>query len=192
MNSSGDSSRLAGAPWRPPIEMRIASASDIHVLCAIDLETAALFAQAGLVMEFSDDHEYSLHERSRLLRCLGAQSTLIAVDTEEGILGFSALGEVDGESYLDQLSVRMSAMRQGIGTALLAATIELAKEEGGHSLWLTTYGHVPWNRPFYEQNGFVVVPAGEYSEGLAREIEFQQRWLPRPEERVVMCRSLRA
>ena len=174
------------------IAIRTGSVADIDTLCAIDLETVPLFARAGLEIELADDHEYSRRERAAWLKCLAAQKTLLAVDEADRILGFAALSELDGEPYLEQLSVRMEAMRRGIGTALLAAAIGKAKEGGGHALWLTTYAHLPWNKPFYEQNGFTLVPAGEYGEGLAREIEFQRRWLPQPEQRVVMRRPLRA
>ena len=29
---------------------------------------------------------------------------------------------------------------------------------GGEPLWVTTYGHIPWDRPFYERHGFLAVP----------------------------------
>ena len=166
------------------------SVEDIDTLCAIDLETAELFERAGLRIDIPDDHEFSLHERTRWLQSLAARRTLLARDEAGAIVGFAASGELDGEPYLEQLSVRMSAMRRGIGTQLLSAAIDLAKCEQAHALWLTTYAHLPWNRLFYEQHGFVLVPTGEYRAGIAGEIEFQRRWLPRPEQRVVMRRPL--
>lgn len=174
------------------LAIRGGSVADIDTLCAIDLETAALFEQAGLRMDFPDDHEYSLHERSRWLRCLAARSAVLAVDEAGTVLGFAVAGQLDGEPYLEQLSVRMNVMRRGIGTAVLNAAIGMVRHHGGRAIWLTTYGHLPWNRPFYERNGFTVVPAGGYGNGLALEVEYQRRWLPRPEERVVMRRLLGA
>lgn len=180
------------ATQHPAIAIRNGSVADIDTLCSIDLETAALFEQAGLRMDFADDHEYSLHERSRWLKCLAARNAVLAVDRAGAILGFAISGELDGEPYLEQLSVRMSAMRRGIGTMLLSEAIRLARHHGGRALWLTTYDQLPWNRPFYEKSGFTVVSAGEYGDGLAREFEYQRRWLPQPEKRVVMRKSLRA
>ena len=172
------------------ITFRTGSVTDIDALCAIDLETAALFEQAGLTMDFPDDHEYSRHERSRWLRCLEARTAVLAVDENEAILGFAILGELDGEPYLEQLSVRMAAMRRGIGTALLAVATDMARRHNGRALWLTTYGHLPWNKPFYERHGFKIARDDECRDSLAREIEYQRRWLPRPEERVVMRKLL--
>ena len=172
--------------------MRTGSIRDIDALCAIDLGTAALFEQSGLTMDFPDDHEYSLHERARWLRCLAARSAVLAVDEAGVILGFAIMGELDGDPYLEQLSVRMDVMRRGIGTALLNAAIGIARHQGARALWLTTYAHLEWNRPFYEKKGFVLVPAGEYGDGLAREVDYQCRWLPRPEQRVVMRKPLGA
>jgi hypothetical protein len=55
----------------------------------------------------------------------------------------------------------MNCMRQGMGTALLYAAMKLAMQARGRvhgrALWLTTYQHLRWNRPYYEHHGFVIV-----------------------------------
>jgi hypothetical protein len=62
---------------------------------------------------------------------------------------------------------------------------------GDAALWLTTYAHVPWNRPFYESEGFEVVPSKEWPADIAAIIAEQRRWLPAPEQRIAMRRILR-
>src|SRR5262249_31476440 len=123
--------------------------------------------------------------------CLTAGTVFIAVDPSGADVGFAALGTHDGEPFLDQLSVRMSHMQRGIGTMLLGAVTTRAAQEGGGSLWLTTYDHLPWNRPFYERHGFVRVPLEECAAGVLAEFRHECRWLPQPEQRVVMKKSLR-
>jgi len=81
-------------------------------------------------------------------------------------------------------------MRRRIGTQLLYASMKVATDRGGQSLWLTTYNHLSWNRPYYERHGFVLVSPGECGDELRSEVLFERRFLPRPEERVVMRKHL--
>ena len=104
----------------------------------------------------------------------------------------SRLGTLDGEPYLDQLSVRVGHMQRGLGTALIEAVARLAASTGARTLSLTTYAHLPWNKPFYERRGFETVPAAEWAPEIAGQISLQRKWLPFPDERVVMRKTLAA
>ncbi len=178
------------ATRRADFAVRKGSARDIDILLDIDDDASALFERAGLRLDINSLREVATAERSRWLRCLAAGTALIALDSSGEEVGFAAVGLRDSEPYLDQLSVRMSAMGHGIGTALLHASIRLAEEAGGRALWLTTYSHLSWNRPFYERHGFVVVSSEQCGEELQRELLFERRLLPQPGERVVMLRDL--
>jgi GNAT superfamily N-acetyltransferase len=166
------------------------STRDIDILLSIDDDASALFERAGLQLDVGSQRELVAAERNRWLRCLAAGTVLIARDRSGDEVGFAAVGLRDSEPYLDQLSVRVSAMGHGIGTALLHASIRMAGEAGGRVLWLTTYNHLSWNRPFYERHGFVVVSPEHCGEELQRELLFERRLLPQPGERVVMLRDL--
>jgi GNAT superfamily N-acetyltransferase len=171
-------------------EIRIGSTADIDILADIDLDASTLFERAGLRLASSNKHEVTMAERRRWLECLAAGTVLIAVDGSGADVGFAAVGIMDGDPYLDQLSVRVSSMRQHIGTELLYAAMKVAMERGGKALWLTTYSHLSWNRPYYERHGFVLVAPEQCGEELRRELSFECRLLPSPEERVVMCKDL--
>jgi GNAT superfamily N-acetyltransferase len=171
-------------------ELRLGEPADLAVLGDIDADAGTLFEQAGLYLDLPDDHEFPLAERRRWRECLAARTTLLMVDRESGPIGFAAVGRRDGEHYLAQLSVRMRFMRLGLGGALLEAAAELLEACGGRALWLTTYDHLPWNRPFYERHGFVVMPESDCGPELRDEHRIEQRWLPMPGERVVMRRKL--
>jgi len=80
-------------------------------------------------------------------------------------------------------------MRRGVGRGLLHHTFAWARANGD-ALWLTTYGHLAWNRPFYEREGFAVMPEASWPPGVAHHIAEQRRWLPLPDERVAMRRAL--
>lgn len=70
------------------------------------------------------------------------------------VLGFVHVIELDGRHHLDALAVRPHAQRRGYGTRLLNAACGVVADAGGDELTLTTFDHVPWNRPWYEQRGF--------------------------------------
>jgi N-acetylglutamate synthase-like GNAT family acetyltransferase len=82
-------------------------------------------------------------------------------------------------------------MRRGIGRRLLEHVIAWAREGGARHLWLTTYGHLPWNRPFYESVGFVLVPEERCGPDIRHHLADQRRWLPEPSQRVAMRLALR-
>jgi GNAT superfamily N-acetyltransferase len=177
---------------RTDIALRIGLTADIDILADIDNDACALFVRAGLDLDLPTEHEVTMAERERWLICLAAETVLIAVDRAGAEVGFAAIGFRDAEPYLDQLSVRVSSMGRGIGTAMLRASMRMALDQGGHALWLTTYNHLSWNRPFYERHGFVLVSPEHCGEELRSELSFERRCLPRPEERVVMRKNLTA
>ena len=100
-------------------------------------------------------------------------------------VGLLVMDRLDGQPYLEQLSVRVSAQRRGLGRSLLLRAIEWA---GAEPLWLTTYAHVPWNAPFYERHGFVAVPESACAPALLAALEEQRRFLPAPQQRIAMRR----
>ena len=174
----------------PDFAIRAASVAEIDTLYAIDLDASVLFERAGLHLDLPADHEFCVTERNRWSRSLAAGAALIANDAAGEPVGFAAAGMLDGEPYVEQLSVRTRFMRRGVGTALLNAVARIAGNAGSHALWLTTYGHLSWNRPFYERAGFVAMSESECGPEISEVLRFERRWLPFPEKRVVMRRAL--
>ena len=173
------------------IAYRVARIDELDIICDIDRDASRLFERAGLVIAPPEELELAAVERSRWLNCLRSGSTLLAANRSGEPVGFAALGMLDGEPYLEQLSVRMHAMRQGIGTALLTAIQGMAEKQApARSLWLTTWAHLAWNRPFYEKAGFSVVPAEQWGVEMTQQLLFERRLLPEPRERVVMRKAL--
>ena len=173
------------------ILLRLGEAADLQALCDIDLDAGELFERAGLELSLPEDHEYLVAERTRWRRCLEAGTTVIAMDMRGRAVGFAAIDLLDGEPYLEQLSVRVSHMRRGIGSALINAALDAACRDSAAAMWLTTYAHLPWNRPLYEKHAFSVVPPSRCGAGILRELEQQRRWLPHPQERIAMRKQLR-
>ena len=79
---------------------------------------------------------------------------------------------------------------RGVGTALLETAFRWADARGA-GLWLNTYGHLSWNRPFYERRGFLLVPEAEWRAEMRTVVQEQRANLPLPDQRVVMFRPHR-
>jgi GNAT superfamily N-acetyltransferase len=169
---------------------RLARSGELQELVAIDDAASALYSEAGLGVLLEPDHPFVLAETSRWARAIAAGLAHVAVDPEDSPIGFMTLGFVDGAPYLDQLSVRPQAMRRGVGRALVAQALSWSAPR---PLWLTTYSHLAWNRPFYERCGFVVVPEHECGPELRSILKDQRAALPAPEQRIAMvCRRARS
>jgi len=153
---------------------------------AIDGDASALYAEHGLAIDLGPDHVFVRDELARWLRAAELGRVFMAVDASGVPLGFAALDLLDGEPYLDQLAVRTSAMRRGIGGRLLARSAEWARATGTRALWLTTYAHLPFNRPYYERHGYSEVPESECGAGVRHHLAEQRRYLPAPEQRIAM------
>ncbi len=170
--------------------IRDASVADFNSLCDIDADASALFVAAGLDLESDDAREFERNEQQRWLECLVAGSCWVAMDPDGGAVGFAAMTMVDSEPYLQQISVRAGFMRRGIGAWLIGRVVQAALAAGHARLWLTTYSHLAWNRPFYERCGFVVVPERGCGPELQTVLDFERRWLPEAPMRVAMCRPV--
>jgi GNAT superfamily N-acetyltransferase len=164
------------------MEIRAAQPREIDELVAIDDDACALYEEVGLMVSLGADHPFSLAERKRWLLSAQEGSALLAVDSSR-LVGLLVLGRAGEVRYLDQLSVRMSAQRQGVGRRLATYAIEWA---AGEPLWLTTYAHLPWNRDFYEQLGFSAIPESQCPSVIVEHLEEERRWLPAPEQRIAM------
>jgi len=173
--------------------IRLGTAHDIDAVCAIDLEAGALFVEAGLDLSVPAEQEIARNDRGRWLHSLSCGKSLLAVGLDgETTVGFAALATLDDEPYLDQLSVLTRFMRRGIGSALLEAAEGTVRRSGGRTLWLTTYAHLSWNRPFYERKGFERMPEEAWGPQMRAELDYQRCWLPCPVNRIAMRKPLRA
>jgi len=128
-------------------DVRPATAADIGHLAEIERLADEVFADVGIVglPAPPSDKDYA-----------DAAALLVAGDPP---IGFARIELVEGEAYLDQLSVLPASMRRGVGSALLEAAVAWAREHGHDSLLLATFRDVAWNAPFYARQGFVAVSA---------------------------------
>lgn len=169
--------------------VRAAASDELDQAIAIDDAAGLLFAEAGLSIDLSSDHPFVAAERARWRSAI-AQGQLWFACTGAEPVGFSALGRAGALAYLEQLAVRPEHGRRGVGKMLLTTACDHAKRSGNSELWLTTYAHVAWNKPYYERHGFSAVPESQCSPELQAHLAEQRAALPAPSERIAMVRKL--
>jgi GNAT superfamily N-acetyltransferase len=113
----------------------------------------------------------------------------VAVDENDRPIGYVVVDVVDGNAHIEQISVLPDYQGQGFGKHLLEAVHAWAVEAGYPALTLTTFIHVPWNRPLYEHLGFVVMPEDVLQPGLREVRAHESRMGLDPRSRVCMRRS---
>lgn len=156
-----------GEGGAPRYALRAAVLADIPALQEIERDADTRFGEGGEVIPEE-------HARRAIAR---GQITLAEVSGE--VVGWVYLGSLAGdpgeppEPCIGQISVRVAYGRQGIGTALLRAAIEAARESGAQSVVLNTYRDHPWNAPWYARHGFVEVPEASWSRAM-REVTAAQ------------------
>jgi GNAT superfamily N-acetyltransferase len=167
--------------------LRIARSDELQLLIDIDDEASELFLRAGITLALEKDPPFVVDESVRWAAAISKGLAHVAVDVRDRPIGFITLRYVDGEPYLDQIAVRLASMRRGAGTALLRQAVLWS---ANRPFWLTTYSHLPWNKPYYERHGFEVVPESMCGSELHSILEQQRAVLPHPEQRVAMVRRV--
>ncbi len=161
--------------------VRVAESADLALLPDVERNADLLFEVSGLgrtpppatIAELSD---------AVLVLVVGSPP-----------VGYLRLEEVDGQAHIEGLSVRLTSMKQGVGTALLDAAAEWALAAGHEELTLTTFADVAWNAPFYAGRGFRELSAAELADRpQLREIRAEEdaSALARMGRRVAMTRPL--
>lgn len=168
------------------LQLRRARPDELDAIVALDDAATTLYTQAGLDFALAPDHPFVVAEIARWATAIDAGLARVAAAEDGRLLGFMTLGHVDGAPYLDQLAVHPDAMRRGLGSALLRQAFDWC---GAQPLWLTTYAHLPWNRPWYERHGFRHVPEQRCGPQMRRILADQRAALPAPEQRVALVRQ---
>ncbi len=171
-------------PTKSEFYIRPARETELETAIEIDKDACSLYAEVGLPIEFDDDHPFAQQERARWTEALHKKRLLMACSNDGQPIGFIAFDIVDGRPFVEQISVRRAWMNRGIGRALIERAQRWSVREG--ELWLTTYDNVPWNKPWYERLGFVVVNDSDCGPELMAIFASERAALPTKEPRVAM------
>jgi ribosomal protein S18 acetylase RimI-like enzyme len=142
--------------FHSPVELRAALAADAAAIADVLLTSRRTFLPY-LASPRSDD-EIRMWVRDTVLRT--EQLTVAAADG--AIVGFLAVHEREGMTWITHLYLLPSHVRQGIGTCLLAHAIASAPRP----VRLYAFQQNEAARRFYERHGFVAVA---FSDGTDNE-----------------------
>jgi RimJ/RimL family protein N-acetyltransferase len=162
--------------------VRPARDGEIAIARSIDDDACALYAEAG--MPIVADGAFFERETERWARSLRDGRLLFACNAEGEPVAFASFGLLDDRPFLFQLSTRRAWMGRGLGRRLVERVKHWAVRAG--SLWLTTYDHLSFNRPFYERVGFLPVGADDGGPELRALVSDETGALPAPDRRIVM------
>jgi len=151
--------------------IRLATAADLPLLPAIELSAAALFRPDDLPPE----HRGDTLPLDRLQHAQANGLLWVALAQSGAAVGFLAAESAGDELHVCEMSVTPEQGGKGLGRALLTTVIEHGHAAGYAALTLTTFAHVPWNRPFYERLGFRVLAPDECDERLQRILAAESR-----------------
>ena len=146
----------------PPM-VRRGRVDELDALCALEVEADGRFAAVGLarVLGSSAPRVDSLYDAVKDGRLF------VATDIGDRPIGFVRIERLDGQAHIEQVSVHPAQAGHRVGAQLLTVAQQWARAHGGDRLTLTTFRDVPWNGPYYERLGWVVLPAEQLGPDLA-------------------------
>jgi GNAT superfamily N-acetyltransferase len=159
---------------------------ELQTLRSIERDAGRAFAAIGMA-EIAADEPPSLVELEPF-RANGR--AWVAVDAQDRPIAYLLSSVVDGCAHIDQVSVASAHARRGLGAALIEHLAAIARAEGRPALTLTAFRDVPWNAPYYERLGFVVVEPAHQGPELAAIVRRESATIPSNARRVAMRRPV--
>jgi GNAT superfamily N-acetyltransferase len=142
--------------------IRTATADDVEVMRAIEVDAGERFRSIGLDV-IADDDPPSPEQLRRHV----ADGTAWVAESDGRVAGYATASVVDGDGHLDQVSVLGSAAGRGVGRALVARVEQWTRDAGLPAVTLTTFRDVAWNGPYYERLGFTTLAEDDLGPELA-------------------------
>ena len=151
------------------IEIRPATAGDCATLQELERDAGQRFREVGLGF-VADDEPPPVEV---LLSYTEAGRVWVAVDSEDVPAGYVVVDIVDGAAHIEQVSVATAQQGRGIGRLLVEQARRWAGENALSAVTLTTFSHVPWNKPLYEHLGFRALASEEIGPELQSLMEHE-------------------
>ena len=135
----------------------------IRFLPEIERAAAELFVGHGIpesvITEETSETDFRCAQRDGLL--------WVAVSGTGVPVGFAWVEILDGAAHLEEVDVHPAHGRRGVGSALVRAVCDWARQSTLSAVTLTTFRDIPWNAPFYARLGFRELAADRLSPVLA-------------------------
>ena len=164
--------------------IRLARLTDLASLADIERSAAQRFLGTHMAWAAGDDTV----PQAELAQAQAAGLLWVAEDGDGQAAGFALTRPMDGDLYLAEMAVALPWQGRGLGRDLLQAVCAHARDAGCYrSVVLTTDRGLPWNRPFYQRQGFAEVPQAELSPGLAARLRREEAAGFDPAQRCAMA-----
>lgn len=144
------------------LTVRMAIEADAQFLPAIEIAAGKLFRTMPDIAWVADAEVGSPSTNLPFI----AASTLWVADDAGTPVGFLRAEIAGDELHILELAVADTHQNKGLGHGLLDASVAEARTRGLAAVTLTTFRHVPWNRPFYARYGFRELSVADIGERL--------------------------
>ena len=134
--------------------IRRARSADAAALPDIERSAAELFRLDHELAWLADSDVAPVTQH---LRAIEQMCVWVAATADQQPAGFLRALEIDRQLHIDELSVSLAFQGQGMGRALVSTAIEHARLSELDAVTLTTFRDLPWNAPFYQRMGFVLL-----------------------------------
>ncbi|MPZ84995.1 MAG: GNAT family N-acetyltransferase [Actinophytocola sp.] len=149
--------------------IRLARPDDLPALVDIERSAGEPFRAIGMAL-VADDDPGTVED---LAPYQEDGRAWVSTDADDRPVGYLLAEVVDGHAHIEQVSVRPTHGRRGLGRQLIETAREWALARGFDTVSLTTYAEVPWNGPYYARLGFEVLAPDRLTPGL-REIRARE------------------
>lgn len=167
-------------------KIRFARAEELPLLAQIERSAAVLFLNTPYAF-LANDEPLALNFIQQRFQ---ANQVWVALDSQNGVVGFAITREVDDTIYLQEVDVDPKHGRRGLGSALVETVCDWAQLQGYGKISLSTFRNLPWNAPFYSKLGFLIFDESKLTIGL-QQIRLQELEAGLPiSARVIMYREL--
>ena len=146
---------MAGTP-AGPARVRTAAPADLPLLAPIELAAGERFRAIGMDAVADDDPAFP----DDVLAAALDEQRLWVADAAPTLVGYALALDLDGQPYLEQVSVLPEWSGRGVGRALIDEVARWARERAD-SLVLSTFRDVAWNAPLYAHLGFETLAEAE-------------------------------
>jgi GNAT superfamily N-acetyltransferase len=170
------------------IRVRPALAADLPELRRIEWAAGQRYRDYGLD-HVADDEPLPM---DALLGYSTDDRAWVATAGGDEPVGYILVDVIEGAAHIEQVSVAPEHQGRGVGRALVEQVAAWATTRGVTAVTLTTFGHLPWNRPLFEHMGFRVLQEDEIGVGLRTVRQVEAEHGLDPELRVAMWMDLPA
>jgi GNAT superfamily N-acetyltransferase len=167
--------------------VRLALPADAEHITEIEIDAGNRFAALNPPYRIVTEkgRSVSTFDSYKLLTLIGKEQVWVVLCSDIPV-GFAACSAYENGAVLEEIDVVPAHGRRGLATALISLACGWARNHDLKFMELSTFDAVPWNAPFYQKLGFMILPENEWSSYIhAVRREEEASGLPM-EHRVVM------